>query len=252
MKKVILFILFTVMITQNSCLLKKKKLDKLWFYTYTSGATQNEDGEATPASFMYLQPDGSYTRDFGSFDYGHWKRKDSILLLSSSKGAAIVFPIKHLFGNELELVSAKGSILNFESQPARFSSVTDNPFSIENNQWRIPAREKESEQQLKDRLRNHCRFQEAYFKWALNDQLNSIDVRSTPSPIKIYGNGFALKEFDALPIAWRSYFYDEEDCQKANNILKNIFEKGDIGWSHTDNRYKMFISAFQQLQQQLK
>lgn len=253
MRKIISITLITAMLMQSNCILKSKgRLDKLWFYTHTTGDIQNEETAATPASFLYLEANGSYTRNLGSFDYGDWKRKDSLLLLTSERGASIALPIRSFFANELGLVTTKGNVLNFESQPGKFSSVADNPFSINNNQWRLPARKKESDPELKQRLRNHCRFQEVYFKWALDNGLAEVDARSTPSPLKIYGNGFALKEFDQLPSTWRSYFFDEEDCIKANDILKDIFRKGDIGWAHTDNRFKMFISAFQQLQQQLK
>jgi hypothetical protein len=115
----------------------------------------------------------------------------------------------------------------------------------------VPAAKKETEQELRNRLKNHFRFHEIYFKWALDAKLNSIDVRSTPSPIKIYGNGFALKNFDELPASWHSYFYDDEDCQKANDMIKDIFEKEEIAWAQTENKYKMFISAFQQLEQKI-
>ena len=253
MKKVVPAILIVLLFSQTNCELqfKKKRLDGLWFFTHTSGTSQNENAEANPASFLYLQPDNTYTRDFKKFEFGHWKRNDSVLLLTNEQKITISFPIRLLLGNELQLVSAQGTILNFEQQLAKFPSSANNPFSIENNQWRIEATKKETEQEIKSRLRNHFRFYETYFKWALDAKLSSIDVRSTPSPIKIYGNGFALKNFDELPASWRSYFYDEEDCQKANDMITDIFEKGDIAWAQTDNKYKMFISAFQQLEQKI-
>ena len=237
---------------QISCLVpSKKKIDGLWFFTHSSRMVQNDYAEANPASFLYLRSDNTYTRDFKKFEYGHWKRNDSVLLLTNNQKITISFPVRLVSKNELELISAEGTVLNFEQQPAKFSSSADNPFSLGNNQWRIPAVKKESDQELKNRLKNHFRFHEAYFKWALDAKLSGIDVRSTPSLIKIYGNGFALKNFDELPASWRSYFYDEEDCQKANDMIKDIFEKGDIAWAQTDNKYKMFISAFQQLQQKI-
>jgi hypothetical protein len=250
MKRIIIH-LFLVTILIQSCLSESKHVDRLWFYTYSSSDAKNELTEVTPASFLYLKSDGSYTRDFGKFDYGSWKLEKSELVLSSKTNQLIIFPIKNFSSNELQLVSAKETILNFESQPGKFLLASDDPYSIENNQWRVPAVKKEMDAQIRSRLRNHFRFNEAYFKWALDNDLNTVDVRSTPSPIKIYANGFALKEFDDLPATWRSYFFDEEDCRKANAMIKNIFEKGTIGWVHTDNRYKMFISAFQQLQEQL-
>jgi hypothetical protein len=139
-----------------------------------------------------LLPDKTYTRDFRGFDYGNWEKKDSLLLLRSIKGDTAVFPIKYFFRNELQLLTGKGTTVSFESRPGKFSFVNENPFSVENNQWRIPAAKKENDSELKNRLRNHAKFYEFYFRWALKYDLSSIDVRSTPSLIKIYGNGFAL------------------------------------------------------------
>jgi hypothetical protein len=146
----------------------------------------------------------------------------------------------------------KGPFDNFESQPLVFPSAVENPFSKENNLWRIKPVAKETSIQLKDRLRNHFRFWELYFTWALNNGIQYIDVRSTPTPVKIYGNGFGLKPAEQLPAAWKNYFYDEKDCQAANEKIKNIFDNNGIAWPHTENKYKMFISAFQQLQQKIQ
>ena len=253
MKKISPVILIVLFLSQSNCLFqsKKKRLDGLWFFTHSSGADQKDSTEITPASFLNLQPDHTYTRDFKKFEYGQWKRNDSVLLLTNERQITTLFPVKLVSRNELELKSSEGYILNFEQQPARFSSPSNDPFSVDNNHWRITATKKETEQELRSRLKNHFNFYEAYFKWALDAKVSSIDVRSTPSPIKIYGNGFALKNFDELPASWRSYFYDEDDCRIANDIIKDIFEKGNIAWAQTDNRYKMFISAFQQLEQKI-
>ena len=110
---------------------------------------------------------------------------------------------------------------------------------------------KESSAEIKLRLVNHCRFWKNYFTWALDNNLNTIDVRSTPTPIKIYGNGFAIKDFNDLPLNWKNYFFDSTDCKLANDMLKDVFTHNDIAWAHTDNKFKMFIGAFEQLEQML-
>jgi hypothetical protein len=84
---------------------------------------------------------------------------------------------------------------------------------------------KESAAQIRMRLLNHCRFWEMYFTWALNNHIQYIDVRSTPTPVKIYGNGFGLKPFSELPDAWKMYFYDEEDCRAASEKIQYVFNK---------------------------
>ena len=252
MKRIGYFFSMLTIVGLSYCTSRDSAINRLWFFTHTTADFAGDDQAPTPASFMNLQKDHSYTRDYVGFDYGRWEIKDTMLLLKSTNGNTISFPINYLSGNELRLSTAKGTIVNFESQPGSFSSAAENPFSLENNQWRIRATRKESELELKNRLRNHCLFYEYYFRWALANKLSSVDVRSTPSLIKIYGNGFALKDFGELPASWRSYFYDDEDCRKASDLIKKIFEHHDIAWARTDSKYKMFISAFQQLRQLIK
>ena len=252
MKRIGYLFSILILLFLSYCNSRSSEIGKLWFFTHTTAAFGDDEQGPTPASFMNLQSDHTYTRDYVGFDYGRWELKDTMLILKSTNGNTISFPITYLSGNELRLSTAKGTIVNFESQSGNFSSAAENPFSLENNQWRIRATKKESELEIKNRLLNHCLFYEVYFRWALANKLNSVDVRSTPSLIKIYGNGFALKNFEELPPSWRSYFYDVEDCRKANDLIKNIFEHHDIAWVRTDSKYKMFISAFQQLGQLIK
>jgi hypothetical protein len=205
-----------------------------------------------PANFINLESDGHYTSDFGQFDYGTWSYSEGQLLLTGRQNKKSLLPVVYLTAREMQVGPAKGPLDNFESQPGRFRSPAENPFSRENNDWRIKAGAKETESQLKSRLINHCRFWELYFTWAFNNTIQYIDVRSTPTPIKIYGNGFGLVPFEELPAAWKTYFYDDADCATANTLLRKVFDSRKIAWPHTENKYKMFISAFQQLQQQLK
>jgi hypothetical protein len=225
-------------------------LPRLWFYTYSSAS--EADGSLTPASFIELRPDGSYTRDFGEFDYGNWTQKDQQLVLSSYQHRTDILTLGNVTLKEMQLTLSKGVSGNFDGLPLPGDKASEDPFSVDNNRWRIHALHKESTAEIRHRLYNHCQFWEAYFKWALDKSLSSVDVRSTPTAIKIYGNGFGLKPMEELPAAWRAYFYDKEDCQRAHDIIQDIFEHKTLGWAHSDNKYKMFISAFQQMENFLR
>jgi hypothetical protein len=56
------------------------------------------------------------------------------------------------------------------------------------------------------------------------------------------------KDKQLLPPRWKNYFFDDDDCRKANDILKDIFEHQTIAWSNSNSKYKMFPGAFQQLE----
>lgn len=230
----------------SGCLAKRNQAEKTWFYV-TGSNLSREYSNITPAGFINLEKDKTYTSNFNKFDYGQWEIKDKRLFLTSKTGSSVTYEIRYPSANEMQLKTPDESILDFEGKPLASSPET-NPFSLRNNQWRIPAKAKESEMQIRERLYNHFLFQEQYFRWAMEKKLNSIDVRSTPSLIKIYGNGFELKKVNDLPDAWTSLFFDEENYKAATAIVKEIFDRSDIIWPQTDNKFKMFASAFQQLQ----
>ena len=234
----------------SGCLFRSNPLAHLWFYQYGSGP--GDDGGLTPANFLELRSDGSYTRDFGRYEYGTWMRKDMQLFLTDQHHKTYLYSIKSITPEEMQLVVAKDRTGYFEGLPLPSAEPAEDPFSTVNNQWRIPASHKENDGEIRDRLHNHCRLWEAYFKWALDKKLDVVDVRSTPTAIKIYGNGFGSIAMEDLSPRWKSLFFDEEDCRKANDMLMDILRHKTIAWAHTDSKYKMFIGAFQQLEQFLQ
>lgn len=245
----ITLLLFTATI---GCSLVVNPLPKLWFFTYGTGNPTGKDSLLNPASFLELRPDGSYTRDFGAFDYGTWLKKDHELVLTSHNQQKTSWRLTLPSGSEMQLTLSGDYVAGFDSHAIPFMNQKQDPFSLPNNRWRIPATHKETDAEIRSRLFNHCQFWEAYFRWALDKQLPNLDVRSTPTLIKIYGNGFTLKPTEDLPPEWVSFFYDAEDCRKASDMISNIFQHKTIAWANTDNKYKMFLSAFQQLQNYLR
>ncbi len=239
-----------LLISLMGCHLKNAGVDKLWFYTYSSDIT-NGDSTLTPTTFIDLENDGTYTTSLGVFNYGKWKFEDNWLQLTDHNNKPSLIKVNSITEKQLQLLfDSNTSVDYFESQP--LSSAKKNPFSMENNFWQIPPDKKESGDEIKNRLLNHLKFWEIYFTWALENDIQSIDVRSMPTLIKIYGNGFTLKSYNELPAKWKTFFYDTIDCRKANDILELLLSKHDLAWPHTDNKYEAFISVFQQMRIKLK
>ncbi len=250
MKKNLLIIGSLCLCTLIACTRPADIAGNLWFYTHSSGT--NLPDTLTPANFILLEKDGTYTSDLKTFDYGKWVYNNHQLLLISHRQTKTVILVNYLTDKEMQAGPPSGPFNNFESQQVAFDFPAQNPFSKDNNQWRMKATQKETSDQIRIRLLNHFKFWELYFTWALNNKIQYIDVRSTASPIKIYGNGFALKPFEQLPTLWKMYFYDDADCAADNEKIKYIFDHNLVSWPQTENKYKMFVSAFQQMQQHLQ
>ncbi|HLY69118.1 MAG TPA: hypothetical protein VKR53_05280 [Puia sp.] len=254
MKKIFTYIFFlSVGYDFSGCrFVDQRGINKIWMYGDEMSGADFDSCKLTPVSFLSLHPDGTYTKDFGSFEYGRWATDNRKIVLRDQKNEIRVYGIKYSWPDSLKLIARDGFVAGFEPQPFSFSSAAEDPFSLPNNRWRLPATHKESTKELSMRLANHCHFWEMYFTWALHDQIDYLDVRSTPTLLKVYGNGLVLKYFNDLPKQWIAYFFDEEDCRKANDMMQNIFVQHKIKMEKAANKYKMFISLFVQLQKLLE
>jgi hypothetical protein len=224
----------------------------LWFYYYSNGPHTKWDSLLNTGSFVELRPDGSYTQDFGRFEFGGWTYKEGQLYLTNQKHTTYIYHVNSVTRKQMQLVFGKDRTGHFKGNPQFSGSDSKDPFSIQNNQWRIPATHKESIPEIRHRLFNHFEFWEAYFNWAVDNDIETIDPTHFPTPLKIYGNGFGLKRYDSLSVRWKSCFFDEEDCHKADTLIKGVFRRNNINWLEYDNQYKTFISGFHQMKEHLR
>jgi hypothetical protein len=253
MKKTLYGCMAFLFMAFGACFTPDKPGTGLYFFMpFADGDTTKKDTLLTLASFLELRSNGTYSQDFGSFDYGNWMIKDNRLYLTNQRHRTYIYLVNALIPKELDLTLASGRTGHFRMHSMPSGNPEKDPFSTYNNQWRIPAKHKETDAEIRGRLFNHCLFWETYFTWAKDREDGAIAVADIPTPLKIYGNGFGLKHFSDLPGAWRSYFYDSTDCHKADTMIKHAFRRHDIVWPNTDDELKKLISGTHQVQQWLK
>lgn len=203
----------------------------------------------TGASFMNLQPDGKFTSNFTAFDYGDWIKQDSTLILTNHSKGKLVLDVKNLDPKQMICLNESNhKVYRFNGFSNSFFSDGESPFSIVNNAWRVKANHKESDDEIRARLKNHFRWWEKYFTWGLKNKMDVIDIRSTASVLDMYANGFELKYYDQQFPEWRNIFYDSANCWRAYEMVYYLMYKRDINWPKTENRFESFVSAFKQLQ----
>jgi hypothetical protein len=235
--------------------------EKVWFYDDDLSAEKQKENISkygggteyffSAASFLNLQPEGKFTSYFTAFDYGTWKlQEDSTLLLTSHNKGRLVLKVKMLDAKHMICINKSNQkVYRFNGFKNEFTADAENPFAITNNLWRVKAVHKESDAELSSRLKNHFRWWEKYFSWGLNNKLKIIDIRSTPSVLDMYANGFELKYYDYQFPEWKNIFYDTSNSWRAYEMVYYLMYKKDIDWPKTKNRFEGFVSAFKQLQQ---
>jgi hypothetical protein len=167
MNKNISFLVIILLSCLSGCLNAKPDISKLWFYTYSSDSSIDMVS-LTPANFMELRADKSFTSDLGRFHTGHWDLKDRQLFLYDDNGKIDILMINDLKPNEMQVQIGHSIAAHFDGQ--LIPKVENDPFSKSNNLWRVTASARESDYELKRRLRNHCGFWVSYFEWALESE----------------------------------------------------------------------------------
>lgn len=244
-----------------SCTGKKKQysFSNAWLYNSYQDAKQElenisqyggdmENG-MDGACFIDLQADSSFTSYLSTFSFGRWQFRDSMLILKDHNNRELNLSVKKLTNEELICRNTyTGKLYRFNGSGNRFSSQSENPFSIENNQWRIPARKRENEAQIGSRLKNHFRYWEKYFNWAVKNNMNYLEVSSTPSVLEMYSNGFKVQYYNNQSPEWKRNFFDSTDSWKAYEKIYYLVAQKKIKWPETENKFERFVSAFQQMQ----
>lgn len=231
----------------------RKPGSQIWMYTTDFDRNKGRDSVLTNASFLDLQPDGRFTRDFARFEYGTWELKGMQLLLTDQYHKTYVYPVDSLDAKRLFLqLGTPDRVGGFRGLGPAPGSPEKDPFSVTNNKWRIPPANRESDDGIRRRLLDHCRFWEIYLTWAADADIDEVEVRNIPSSIKVHANGFGLKRYDDLSAEWRSFFYDERDCHRADSLMRNAFRTHNLTWPKTDDDMKRLISGFHQIQQWLQ
>ncbi len=244
MTKTVLFLglLFLLSACNNS------KSSRLFLFSSDHGYRNKWDSLLTGSSFLELRPDSSFTQDFGAYNYGRWRLADQKLYLTTQNHKTYIYQLNSLSDKALKVQFGRDKIDDFQAYDLPYPNPEKDPFSADNNQWRIKATHSESTDEIKQRLLGHLHYLEKYFAWAVDKKIETLDVTGLPTPLKIYVNGLGIKHYADLPVEWKDFFYNDADCHKADSLIKHTFRKHDIDYPKTDDDYKKFLSAFQQLQ----
>ncbi len=255
MKSTYFFLLFCG-IFFFSC--NKNPLEKVWIYNADPSKEQMEQSKAygrdidikyTPANFINIKEDGSYTAYLKNFSEGKWFLKEQNLVLVNKDRIITEFELHSNVGNKLVLSNKmKRLVYHFDGYPNDFGKEEDNPFAAVNNQWRLKSRHKESDKELAARIKNHLHFWKQYFAWGHKKSIGYLDVRSTPSLLKLYGNGMEMEYYDNLLPEWKNTYYDSTDCRIAYEMLYYKMHEKDVKWLDTKNKFERLASAFAQME----
>lgn len=113
------------------------------------------------------------------------------------------------------------------------------------NKWRIKPDKKETDAEIRSRVRNHVEFMQLYFENALEKRLRVVSEPNLASPFEVYSNGISMRKFDKIK-DWQDLFFDGEDAKKGYDIIESEMRK-DFALAKTKNAFELNADIFRKL-----
>ncbi len=119
-----------------------------------------------------------------------------------------------------------------------YSDVSLDPYSINNNRWRVRPQQPETPQQLKQRVMGHLEFFRLLFTDAIKNDKDFVTYNWFVCPLTPANNGIGLKNYKKVKEAWEDCFYDTIQAKQGYDILWKAFDMEIKFPEKEENKYK--------------
>jgi hypothetical protein len=204
-----------------------------WRFTYSEGPVPFAPDSIGRAGLFYcFFADGQVTRLASTrYSQGTWRydRPGQHLEIDfpGDRGSRN-FTVLELSDTRLSLQmlgSPRAPRPQFFATGQRFDRPEANPFHPANNQWRIRPARRETDAELRLRLKNHVGHYIKVLEAAFENTAQAVTFRHAPSCLQIYRSAIAVRELDQADPGWADCFFDREDAEKATAMLREAVAK---------------------------
>lgn len=169
---------------------------------------------------------------------GKWKvaikGKALLLNLTYSNKRNSQYVIRSISADRMELMEKKPSghyvrlVLNSDAMV--HEDQRNDPFHPANNTWRIPPAKKETDAQVKARVRDCVKFFALFYRDNIKREQSEISFRGLPKIFKWYSGGIGLDERLEVDDSWIDCFYNKEQAMKGYEIIRKLITENKYDW----------------------
>jgi len=132
-----------------------------------------------------------------------------------------------------------------------YDHPNEDPYSKENNMWRIRPAKPENDEELAARLVNHMQFCRLIMQDAVDRDKDYVSFNWLRTPLVISKHDITLRDYAKVRDAWDENFYDTLQAQKGYKLLKDCLAD-DYTAEEVDNRFKIGVILFDKAIDNLK
>ena len=206
-----------------------------------------------------LFSDGSMIKDpRGNMVAGKWSMNDKVkpinIIFSLNNGEIETYQLAYLMPYEMKLLRMEGNkkvIIDLSSEAIRHHNPEEDPFYITNNAWRFKPAKPESDEQIKQRLKNCIHFFILFYDQKINAHSDVVSFIGLPSCFKWYGGGIFIQKQSEIQGKWINSFYNKEQAIKAYKLADKLLSYKYEWPKNERNWLKLNVAVLKQMEENL-
>lgn len=220
--------------------------DLVLFKKYQHGTWQYESGEKALSLKAETQPGTVIT-----FLVDHQDEDGMVLRAGSSQVQKLIPPFMQDARGFSYFRQAGQFAFYLGKDDITYSKDEKDPYSLQNNTWRVKPKQPENSSQLVGRVKALVDYNKLMMQNVVDGYKNYVSLNSYKTPLIIDKENVRLQPYEDIREGWDIDFYDTLQAQQGYAILKNAVNHG-VKPGTTSDRFKNAIAMLSQVEEQVK
>lgn len=210
----------------------------------------NDNGILFQCGIVFMTDSSVLENPAGEMTYGRFKLNGNTIDINFDDGRKAIYTVMRLHKDELLLNRVENkhtSELTFKPTNTSWTDANKNPFSKENYGWSRKPKKPESDEEIKNRVKEFVQFYKYYFDGFVNGEARNIDFTGLPCCLNWYQGGITIQSENKLDKKWINCFYSQEQAYKGRQMLQDAIVKK-YNWNEKETNWlKQTASVLQQI-----
>jgi hypothetical protein len=203
----------------------------------------SDDGDfEIPVRSFNISPDFTFTKNNrNAMEAGTWNFNEATktLTFKYKDGGSDIYKLRALAATEMKLTNIgikSETVLKFVSDGVAYKNKDDDPFYIANNKWRVAPRAPETDDAIKQRLKDNLHFFILFYRDAIARKVPKISFYGLPGCLKWYAGAIHIQNKKEINAKWKACFYNDAQALKAYDMMDKVigmkykWSKEKISW----------------------
>ena len=210
----------------------------------------SDNGAEYVSGIVFMTDSSVLENPVGEKTYGKFSLNGNTINVKYDDGRKATYVIDRINKEQLVLSRTEKkhtSKLTYKATSTSWPDSNKNPFAKQNYRWSQKPKKPETDEEIKNRVKESLQFYAYYFAGFVNGNAAQINFNEMPNCLNWYQGGISIENEDGLNKKWIDCFYSKEQAFKGRQMLEDAIVKK-YNWDEKETNWmKQIIPVLQQI-----